>query len=31
MRFCINSVSLEFVPKGTALRDPLGRGDRMDW
>jgi peptide-methionine (R)-S-oxide reductase len=31
LRFCINSVSLEFVPKGTALRDPLGRGDRMDW
>ncbi len=31
LRFCINSVSLEFVAKGSALRDPLGRGDRMDW
>jgi len=28
-RYCINSVSLEFVANGQALRDPLGRGDRI--
>jgi len=27
LRYCINSVSLEFVPDGAPLRDPLGRGD----
>jgi peptide-methionine (R)-S-oxide reductase len=27
LRYCINSVSLEFVPRGEPLRDPLGRGD----
>ncbi len=27
LRYCINSVSLEFVKTGEALRDPLGRGD----
>ncbi len=27
MRYCINSVSLTFVPDGDALPDPLGRGD----
>ena len=27
LRYCINSVSLEFVPDGVALRDPLGLGD----
>jgi peptide-methionine (R)-S-oxide reductase len=29
LRYCINSVSLEFVESGGALRDPLGRGDRL--
>lgn len=28
LRYCINSVSLEFVGKGEVLRDPLMRGDR---
>ncbi len=27
LRYCINSVSLEFVGAGRALRDPLERGD----
>jgi len=27
LRYCINSVSLEFVPTGQPLRDPLGRDD----
>ena len=27
LRYCINSVSLEFVQNGSPLRDPLGRGD----
>ena len=27
LRYCINSVSLEFVMDGHPLRDPLGRGD----
>ena len=27
LRYCINSVSLEFVMDGRPLRDPLGRGD----
>jgi peptide-methionine (R)-S-oxide reductase len=27
LRYCINSVSLEFVADGAPLRDPLGRGD----
>ncbi len=30
LRYCINSVSLEFVADGEPLRDPLGRGDRVD-
>ncbi|MFZ2029883.1 MAG: peptide-methionine (R)-S-oxide reductase MsrB [Vitreimonas sp.] len=29
LRYCINSVSLEFVPDGTPLRDPLHRGDNL--
>ncbi|HWA01506.1 MAG TPA: peptide-methionine (R)-S-oxide reductase MsrB [Caulobacterales bacterium] len=29
MRYCINSVSLTFVPDGEPLPDPLGRGDRL--
>jgi peptide-methionine (R)-S-oxide reductase len=28
-RYCINSVSLEFVPTGAPLRDPLKRGDKL--
>lgn len=29
LRYCINSVSLEFVPMGEALPDPLHRGDHL--
>jgi len=29
LRFCINSVSLQFVPKSQPLPDPLGRGDKL--
>jgi peptide-methionine (R)-S-oxide reductase len=29
LRYCINSVSLQFVPTGEALPDPLHRGDRL--
>ena len=29
LRYCINSVSLEFVGDGQPLRDPLGRGDNV--
>ena len=29
LRYCINSVSLEFVQDGEPLRDPLGRGDHI--
>jgi peptide-methionine (R)-S-oxide reductase len=28
-RYCINSVSLTFVPDGEPLPDPLGRGDKI--
>lgn len=28
-RYCLNSVSMRFVPKGQALPDPLGRGDAV--
>jgi peptide-methionine (R)-S-oxide reductase len=28
-RYCINSVSLQFVPDGTPIPDPLGRGDTI--
>ena len=28
-RYCINSVSLQFVMNGRPLPDPLGRGDRL--
>ncbi|HEY0570058.1 MAG TPA: peptide-methionine (R)-S-oxide reductase MsrB [Enterovirga sp.] len=29
LRYCINSVSLEFVKNGDPLPDPLGRGDHV--
>ena len=29
LRFCINSVSLQFVPDGAALSDPLQRGEAL--
>ena len=29
LRYCINSVSLQFVADGESLPDPLGRGDRI--
>ena len=28
-RYCINSVSLQFVMNGSPLPDPLGRGDKL--
>ncbi len=28
-RYCINSISLQFVANGEALPDPLGRGDHL--
>ena len=31
LRYCINSVSLEFTADGGRLRDPLGRGDDAAW
>jgi peptide-methionine (R)-S-oxide reductase len=30
LRYCINSVSLSVVANGTALPDPLGRGDHLE-
>jgi peptide-methionine (R)-S-oxide reductase len=29
LRYCINSVSLQFVQNGAPLPDPLGRGDKI--
>jgi peptide-methionine (R)-S-oxide reductase len=29
LRYCINSVSLSFVPDGAPLPDPLGRGEAL--
>jgi peptide-methionine (R)-S-oxide reductase len=29
LRYCINSVSLQFVETGTLLPDPLKRGDHI--
>jgi peptide-methionine (R)-S-oxide reductase len=29
LRYCINSVSLSFVPDGEPLPDPLGRGEAL--
>jgi len=29
LRYCINSVSLQFVTQGAPLPDPLGRGDKL--
>jgi peptide-methionine (R)-S-oxide reductase len=29
LRYCINSVSLQFVKTGDPLPDPLGRGDKL--
>ena len=29
LRYCINSVSLQFAPNGEPLPDPLGRGDKI--
>jgi peptide-methionine (R)-S-oxide reductase len=29
LRFCMNSVSLSFVPEGSPLPDPLGRGEKV--
>jgi peptide-methionine (R)-S-oxide reductase len=29
LRYCINSVSLQFVKQGAPLPDPLGRGDKV--
>jgi peptide-methionine (R)-S-oxide reductase len=29
LRYCINSVSLQFVKAGDPLPDPLHRGDRI--
>lgn len=29
LRYCINSISLEFVQNGEPLRDPLARGDNQ--